>query len=85
MTSPRENSKLIGLSPIFLSIMVASNSAANSRKLSVLSVFSYKKRFLASKILNDLISNFKFHAFSIKLCSIDLNSCVTLGIKLLGV
>lgn len=66
MTSPRENSKLIGLSPIFLSIMVASNSAANSRKLSVLSVFSYKKRLKNFKMVCSLNSpNFKFRIFSI--------------------
>lgn len=33
--SPRENSKLMGLSPIFLSIMVASNNVPNSRNLSL--------------------------------------------------
>lgn len=43
MASPKENSKLIGLSPIFLSIMVASNSTPNSRKLSFISAFSCKK------------------------------------------
>lgn len=43
-SSPRENSKLIGLSPIFLSIMVASNNAPNSRKLSMLSVSSWTQK-----------------------------------------
>lgn len=56
-TLPIENSKLIGLSPIFLSIMVASNSAANSRKLSVRSVFNYKKRLGASKLYDGLFFN----------------------------
>lgn len=43
-SSPRENSKLIGLSPIFLSIIVASNNAPNSRKLSMLSVSSWTQK-----------------------------------------
>lgn len=48
--SPKENSKLIGLSPIFLSIMVASNSAPNSRKLSFISAFSCKKGLSLPKL-----------------------------------
>lgn len=43
---PRENSKLIGLSPIFLSIMVASNNAPNSRKLSLSSALSWTQKHL---------------------------------------
>jgi len=39
-----ENSKLIGLSPIFLSIMLASNTAPKSRKFSLLFGFSWKTR-----------------------------------------
>lgn len=50
MASPKENSKLIGLSPIFLSIMVASNSAPNSRKLPFISAFSCKKGLSPSKL-----------------------------------
>lgn len=64
MTSPKENSKLIGLSPIFLSIMVASNSAPNSRKLSFMSAFGCKKGLSLSKLwVVMVINSYRKHIF----------------------
>lgn len=61
MASPKENSKLIGLSPIFLSIMVASNSAPNSRKLSFISAFTCTKGLSRSKLW--VINSYRKHIF----------------------
>lgn len=66
--SPRENSKEMGLSPIFLSIMVASNSAPKSRNSSILSGFTWIHSKFPDKIYD--IYQAKTNSFPAKLIKV---------------